>query len=78
LPCWRRTIKSTSYYEKYLDCGKEIVLPGIGFDLEKRNIGNYLLETLPLSLSPDSTRKIKYLSPSSKGKRKRGLLAIRF
>jgi hypothetical protein len=53
------------YYEKYLDCGKEIVLTGIGFDLEKRNIDNYLLETLPLSLSPDSTRKIKYLSPSS-------------
>jgi hypothetical protein len=26
--------------------GKDIVLMGIGFDPEKRNIGNYLLESL--------------------------------
>jgi hypothetical protein len=37
-------IKKMKYDEKYLDSGKEIVLLGIGFDLEKRNIGNYLLE----------------------------------
>jgi hypothetical protein len=32
------------YYEKYLGSRKEIVLMGIGFDPEKRNIGSYLLE----------------------------------
>ncbi len=37
-------IKKMTYYEKYLGSEKEIVLMGIGFDLEKRNIGNYLLE----------------------------------
>jgi hypothetical protein len=40
-------IKKKKYYEKYLGAGKEIVLMGIGFDPEKRNIGHYLLETLP-------------------------------
>jgi uncharacterized membrane-anchored protein len=40
------TIKEMKYYEKYLNKGKEIVLMGIGFDPEKRNIGNYLLESL--------------------------------
>jgi hypothetical protein len=39
-------IKKMKYYEKYLGSGKEIVLMGIGFDPEKRNIGNYLLEVL--------------------------------
>ena len=39
-------IKAMKYYEKYLGKGKEIVLMGIGFDPEKRNIGNYLLENL--------------------------------
>jgi hypothetical protein len=39
-------IKEMKYYEKYLGKGKEIVLMGIGFDPEKRNIGNYLLESL--------------------------------
>jgi hypothetical protein len=39
-------IKEKKYYEKYLGKGKEIVLMGIGFDPEKRNIGNYLLESL--------------------------------
>ena len=34
------------YAEKYRIKGKEIVLVGIGFDSEKRNIGNYLLENL--------------------------------
>ena len=36
-------IKEKKYYEKYLNSGKEIVLMGIGFDPEKRNISNYLL-----------------------------------
>jgi hypothetical protein len=39
-------IKEKKYYEKYPGKGKEIVLLGIGFDAEKRNIGNYLLENL--------------------------------
>ncbi|MGE5343193.1 MAG: PD-(D/E)XK nuclease domain-containing protein [Candidatus Omnitrophota bacterium] len=37
-------IKEKTYYEKYLGKGKEIRLMGIGFDPEKRNIGDYLLE----------------------------------
>ncbi|HLP48767.1 MAG TPA: AAA family ATPase [Candidatus Kapabacteria bacterium] len=39
-------IKKMKYYEKYLSSGKEIVLLGVGFDVEQRNIGNYLLEIL--------------------------------
>ncbi|MDQ1355395.1 MAG: hypothetical protein QG657_5705 [Acidobacteriota bacterium] len=39
-------IKKMKYYEKYLRSGKEIVLLGAGFDLEQRNIGNYLLDIL--------------------------------
>jgi hypothetical protein len=38
-------IKEMKYYEKYLGKGKDIVLMGIGFDPEERNIGNYLLES---------------------------------
>lgn len=37
-------IKRLKYYEKYLGKGKEVVLMGIGFDSEKRNIGKYLIE----------------------------------
>lgn len=39
-------IKKKKYYEKYLGSGKEIVLLGIGFDIEQRNVGNFLLERL--------------------------------
>jgi hypothetical protein len=39
-------IKDKKYYEKYQGSGKEIILMGIGFDPEKRNIGDYLLENL--------------------------------
>ncbi len=39
-------IKEMKYYEKYRGSGKEIMLMGIAFDAEKRNIGNYLLESL--------------------------------
>jgi len=39
-------IKKMKYYEKYLGKGKEIVLMGIGFDPEKRNIGKYLVESI--------------------------------
>jgi hypothetical protein len=39
-------IKEKKYYEKYQGKGKEIVLMGVGFDPEKRNISNYLLESL--------------------------------
>jgi hypothetical protein len=37
-------IKKMKYYEKYFSRGKEIVLVGIGFDPEKRNIGGYVQE----------------------------------
>ncbi|MCP5108886.1 MAG: hypothetical protein GY950_36220 [bacterium] len=39
-------IKEMTYYEKYRGSGKEILLMGIGFDPEKRNIGDYQLEIL--------------------------------
>lgn len=39
-------IKDKKYYEKYQGSGKDILLLGIGFDPEKRNIGDYLLERL--------------------------------
>jgi hypothetical protein len=39
-------IKEMAYYETYRGSGKEIMLMGIGFNPEKRNIGNYLLESL--------------------------------
>jgi len=41
-----RQIKEKKYYEKFQIKGKPIVLAGIGFDPEKRNIGNYHLELL--------------------------------
>ncbi|MCK4763780.1 MAG: AAA family ATPase [Candidatus Aminicenantes bacterium] len=40
-------IKNKNYHESYLSSDKEIVLMGVGFDLEKRNIGNYALESVP-------------------------------
>ncbi|MDQ1351838.1 MAG: hypothetical protein QG657_2143, partial [Acidobacteriota bacterium] len=39
-------IREMKYYEKYLAGGKEIVLMGAGFDVQQRNIGNYLLEAI--------------------------------
>ncbi len=39
-------IKQKKYYEKYQGNNKTIVLIGIGFDSEKRNIGNVLMETI--------------------------------
>jgi hypothetical protein len=39
-----KQIKDKKYYEKYLSKGKDIVLMGIGFDAENRNIGNYIIE----------------------------------
>ncbi len=38
-------IKRPAYYEKYLCKEKEVVLMGIGFAPEARNIGNYILES---------------------------------
>lgn len=37
-------IKSKGYHAKYLGLGKEIILVGIGFDVETRNIGEFLTE----------------------------------
>jgi len=39
-------IKEKSYYEKYRGNGKKIILLGVGFDPEKRNIGEFLVENL--------------------------------
>ncbi len=39
-------VKEKKYYEKYLGGPKEVVLMGMGFDPEKRNIGNFLLESV--------------------------------
>lgn len=39
-------IKEMKYYEKFANSGKEIVLMGIGFDPEKRNIADFLLEAI--------------------------------
>ena len=41
-----RQIKEKKYVEKYLNSGKAITLIGIGFDSDKRNIGDYLVENL--------------------------------
>jgi len=37
-------IKKKQYYQKYLNCGKTIVLLGIGFDTAVKNIGEYEIE----------------------------------
>jgi len=37
-------IKEKKYHETFLNSGKEIVFVGIGFDKEKRNIGEYVVE----------------------------------
>jgi hypothetical protein len=38
-------IKAMDYQTKFLAEGKQIILLGIGFDVEKRNIGSYLVES---------------------------------
>ncbi len=38
-------IKAMEYHQTYLNRGKDIVLLGIGFDRENRNIGEYKVET---------------------------------
>ena len=40
-------IKENKYYEKYLSLSKTIKIIGVGFDLEERNIGEYLIEDIP-------------------------------
>ncbi len=47
-PCLRKLplpVRRMKYYEKYRGKGKEVVLVGIGFYPEKRNIGDYLQES---------------------------------
>jgi hypothetical protein len=39
-------IKAKRYHEKYMATGKQLVLLGIGFDTETRNVGGYLVEEL--------------------------------
>lgn len=37
-------IKEKNYHEKYLKAGKTVILLGIGFDAERRNISGYEME----------------------------------
>jgi hypothetical protein len=37
-------IKGKGYHQKYLGAGKKLVLVGIGFDVEERNVGGFLVE----------------------------------
>ncbi len=39
-------IKSKGYHQQYLASGKKIVLLAIGFDVQTRNVGDYLVEEL--------------------------------
>ena len=39
-------IKAKGYHLKYLASGKQVILLGIGFDTEKRNVGGYLVEVV--------------------------------
>jgi hypothetical protein len=39
-------IKSKGYQLKYLGAGKKVILVGIGFDTETRNVGEYLVEEI--------------------------------
>ncbi|MCB1190271.1 MAG: hypothetical protein KDK90_07550 [Leptospiraceae bacterium] len=39
-------IKSKKYYEKYVNRGKEIY--PVGAEFKDRNIGDYVIETLPI------------------------------
>ncbi len=49
-------IKRRAYYEKYLCKGKEVVLMGVGFNPEARNIGNYILESCPSQVESASAK----------------------
>ncbi len=39
-------IKAKAYHQKYLGMGKQVILVGIGFDVERRNVGDFLMEEL--------------------------------
>jgi hypothetical protein len=39
-------IKEKQYHAKYLGTGKKIILLGIGFDVETRNVGDFLVEVV--------------------------------
>jgi len=41
-------IKSRRYYETYVGSGKEVVLLGIAFSIEQKNISNYIVDATPL------------------------------
>ncbi|MFN4149923.1 MAG: PD-(D/E)XK nuclease domain-containing protein, partial [Candidatus Sericytochromatia bacterium] len=38
-------IKNKKYYEKYLSSGKEIILVGASFDMDERNIKDFLVSS---------------------------------
>ncbi|MCK4765124.1 MAG: ATP-binding protein [Candidatus Aminicenantes bacterium] len=44
-------VKENKYFEKYMASGKEVVLIGIGFDVEQKNLTDYTVEALPKSSS---------------------------
>ncbi len=37
-------IESMKYHQKYISSGKPVTLIGIGFDVEQKNVGNYLIK----------------------------------
>lgn len=41
-----KQIREKKYHEKYLNCGKQVVLVGIGFDPDAKNIAQYITETI--------------------------------
>jgi len=41
-------IHQKKYYEPYVRQNKEIILIGVGFDMDSRNIGDFKLESLSL------------------------------
>jgi hypothetical protein len=42
-------IHQKKYYEPFQYQNKEIILIGVGFDIDSRNIGDFKLEALPVS-----------------------------
>ncbi len=44
-----KQVREKKYFEKYMDSGKEIIIAGITFDEEKRNISSMEWEKIPLS-----------------------------
>ena len=50
-----RQIKERGYAEKYRGEGKEIVLVGVGFGMEERNIAGWKVEVIPAGRSTNAS-----------------------